>query len=267
MSRLITWDLNHNQAPHSWAGIDEVGRGCLAGPVVACCIVINSEVIEIHRDIFDQARDSKKVSQTKREYLAANFHEILPAYSYGIIDSIGIDRDNILQASLAAMKQAADDISIPVDHYYIDGTISPKLGQNEVLVPQGDDTSCSIAVASILAKVYRDKLMHDLGGKYPQYGFEKHKGYGTKEHLRALDLHGASPIHRLTFRPVTQRIQEDLGIFKMLEETLQDTENQIDLLSWFHEIFIHNYGKIKIERVSLLRNIYLERLVSFHRES
>ena len=267
MSDLVKWDLSHNSVSETWAGIDEVGRGCLAGPVVACCIILNHQVLRTHPDIFNQARDSKKISPKKREHLAKIFENILPFIGYGIVDCIGIDRDNILQASLSAMRQAAQEISLPVNTFYIDGTTSPELDQTEVLVPQGDDTSCSIAVASILAKVYRDRLMQELGQQYPRYGFHKHKGYGTREHLRALDLYGASPIHRLTFEPVRNRIQEDLRIFQAVRDTLCATQSESDLASWFHDVFRINYGKMKMERVETLRNIYLERLVSLHKES
>ncbi|MFM8622136.1 MAG: ribonuclease HII, partial [Holophagaceae bacterium] len=98
MSDLVKWDLSHNSVSDTWAGIDEVGRGCLAGPVVACCIILNHQVLRTYPDIFNQARDSKKISPKKREHLAKILENILPFIGYGIVDCIGIDRDNILQA-------------------------------------------------------------------------------------------------------------------------------------------------------------------------
>ena len=267
MSDLVEWDLSHNSVSQTWAGIDEVGRGCLAGPVVACCILLNHQVVGTSSDILNQVRDSKKISPKKRESLARTLEDILPYIGYGVVDCIGIDRDNILQASLSAMRESTQEISCLVNTFYIDGITSPNLNRPEVLVPQGDGTSCAIAAASILAKVFRDKLMDELGHQYPRYGFDLHKGYGTPAHLRALDAYGASPIHRITFEPVRKRIQEDLEIFKVVQDRLYATKNAVDLTSWFQDVFRVHYGKMKMERVETLRNIYLGRLVSFQEEA
>ncbi|MFM8234729.1 MAG: ribonuclease HII [Holophagaceae bacterium] len=264
-SDLIHWDLTHNSGLKTWAGIDEVGRGCLAGPVVACCVVLNHEILHSNFDIFRQVRDSKKISPSKRERLASQLANILPAIGYGVVDCIGIDRDNILQSSLNAMRQAVEQIELPVSLFYIDGIFSPGLNQAEVLVVKGDNKSCAIAAASILAKVHRDNLMLDLAAQYPNYHFDKNKGYGTRDHLKSLDLYGACPIHRLTFEPVRTRLLEDLKIFHETRDKLCATQNEIDLTRWFQEVFKINYGKINMEHVEDLRHLYLQRLVSFQK--
>jgi ribonuclease HII len=175
------------------AGIDEAGRGPLAGPVVASAVIFE-------RDIqIDGVNDSKKLTGKKREEL---FHFILEkaiAVGIGIVSHEVIDRINILQASFLAMNKAIDQMSVKPQQLLVDGNFfRHELYPVENIV-KGDSLSHSIAAASIIAKVTRDALMVELHEQYPQYGFDRHKGYGTKAHIEAIKQHGYSPIHRRSF--------------------------------------------------------------------
>ncbi|NIA23257.1 MAG: ribonuclease HII [Proteobacteria bacterium] len=179
------------------AGIDEVGRGPLAGPVVASSVVLP------YGKIFDGIDDSKKLSPDKREKM---FHIILEnAISIGIgyVDSMIIDKINILQATFEAMKRAICNMNVVPDYLLIDGSYEldgVPLFQKAVV--KGDSKSQCIAAASIVAKVYRDRLMEGFDIEYPMYNFSRNKGYGTKEHIEALMKYGPCKIHRFSFAPV-----------------------------------------------------------------
>ena len=179
------------------AGIDEVGRGPLAGPVVASSVVLP------YGKIFDGIDDSKKLSPDKREKM---FHIILEnAISIGIgyVDSMIIDKINILQATFEAMKRAICNMNVVPDYLLIDGSYEldgVPLFQKAVV--KGDSKSQCIAAASIVAKVYRDRLMEGFDIEYPMYNFSRNKGYGTKEHIKALMKYGPCKIHRFSFAPV-----------------------------------------------------------------
>lgn len=173
-------------------GVDEVGRGPIAGPVVAAAVIVDDFAISLG------INDSKKLSKKKREIL---FDEITKRYPYAIssIEPEEIDNINILQASLLAMRNAIAQIIHPFDHILVDGNIAPLKQQNCHTVIGGDRKSVSIAAASIVAKVYRDRLMEDLSLKYPQYAWHKNAGYGTKAHFEAIEQHGISIHHRKSF--------------------------------------------------------------------
>lgn len=173
-------------------GIDEAGRGPLAGPVVAACAVMPLD------DIIEGVNDSKKLSPQKRDYLYDLITEKAIAYAVAEVDNEVIDEINILNATKRAMLSALKKLELKPDVLLIDAV---KLNTDIVTCPiiKGDMLSYSIAAASILAKVHRDRLMIEYAKKYPQYGFEKHKGYGTAEHIEALKLFGKTPIHRNTF--------------------------------------------------------------------
>ncbi len=179
------------------AGIDVVGRGPLAGPVVAASVVLP------YGKIFEGIDDSKKLSPDKREEM---FHLIIEnAVSIGIgyVDSMVIDKVNILRATLEAMKRAICNMNIVPDYLLIDGTYKldgVPIFQNTVV--KGDSKSQCIAAASIVAKVYRDRLMEGYDIEYPMYNFSKNKGYGTREHIEALMKYGPCKIHRFSFAPV-----------------------------------------------------------------
>ena len=180
------------------AGVDEAGRGPLAGPVVAaaCILPLDYPVFQIN--------DSKAVSASLREKIYRELTEDPSViFAIGMADVAEIDEINILQATLRAMERAVLALRVPPDHVLIDGPKAPALQMNCETLVRGDSLSYSIAAASIIAKVTRDHLMcHEIHLKWPAYGFNQHKGYGTKAHLEALMRLGPSPVHRKTFEPV-----------------------------------------------------------------
>lgn len=179
------------------AGIDEAGRGPLAGPVVASTVILPENCI------IDDLNDSKKLSPKKRELLFEIIKEKALFYAISIIDNYIIDKINILQATLLAMKNSILQLEKKPDICLIDGNCKVKdLDIAQETIVGGDAKSAAIAAASILAKVTRDNLMGEYAKKYPLYGFDKHKGYGTKKHIEAINQYGVCPIHRMTFAPI-----------------------------------------------------------------
>ena len=174
-------------------GIDEAGRGPLAGDVYAAAVILPNDVI------IDGINDSKKLSEKKREALFDVICEKAVSYCIATASVEEIDNINILNAAMLAMKRAYGGLSVKPDAAFIDGNKTPELDIPAFSVIKGDATSASIAAASILAKVARDRYMKELAEKYPQYCFDKHKGYGTKLHYEMLDKYGASDIHRKSF--------------------------------------------------------------------
>lgn len=190
----------YNSGAQLVIGVDEVGRGPLAGPVVAAAVSFKNNLNE---DWWDQITDSKKLSLKKRDYL---YEQILKnsSYSFGVASVEEIEQLNILQASLLAMHRAVDDLLKQSNHsntfVLIDGrNIIPNLPVKQESIVRGDSLIHSIAAASVIAKVYRDKLMQQFAEQFPNYGLEKHKGYGTKFHIEAIRKHGLSIIHRPSF--------------------------------------------------------------------
>jgi ribonuclease HII len=196
---LFSFDKNfYSKGFQFIAGIDEAGRGPLAGPVVAAAVILPVG-IEI-----SGLNDSKKLTEKKRESLFDIIKREAIASAIGIIDNKTIDRINILQATFRAMSKAVSKLQLKPGLCLIDGNHKiPSLSLLQEAIVSGDAKSACIAAASILAKVTRDRLMLEYAKQYPIYGFEKHKGYGTKEHIEALKQHGACPIHRTTFSPVS----------------------------------------------------------------
>ncbi len=175
-------------------GVDEAGRGPLAGPVCAAAVILPMG-LEI-----EGLNDSKKLSEKKREQLFPIICEKAVDYSIGFATEQEIDEINILNATFLAMKRAVEGLKIKPDYILVDGNRYPKIGDaKEEVVVKGDAKSMSIAAASILAKVSRDRFMLEKTKEYPQYEFEKHKGYGTKLHYEKLAEFGPSPIHRMSF--------------------------------------------------------------------
>ncbi len=174
-------------------GIDEAGRGPLAGDVYAAAVILPDDIV------IDGINDSKKLTEKKREELFDEITSKAISYCIATASVSEIDELNILNATMLAMKRAFDGLSIKPDIAFIDGNKTPELDSKCESVVKGDALSASIAAASILAKVSRDRYMKELADKYPQYQFEKHKGYGTKLHYEMLDKFGASDIHRMTF--------------------------------------------------------------------
>ncbi|MBR5768552.1 MAG: ribonuclease HII [Clostridia bacterium] len=174
-------------------GVDEAGRGPLAGPVCAAAVILPEGVI------VPGVNDSKKVSEPKREELFGVITETALAWAVAFSDEKEIDEINILNAAMLAMKRAVEALSVRPELVLCDGNKLPRLDVPARYVIKGDATSASIAAASILAKVSRDRLMYEYDEKYPEYGFGKHKGYGTKQHYDAIERYGVLDIHRKTF--------------------------------------------------------------------
>lgn len=190
------WDTEKNLKKKGYqfiAGVDEAGRGPLAGPVYAAAVILPEGAR------LDGINDSKKLSEKKREALFDEITKIAVSYSIASVDEKIIDQVNILNATHMAMCQAVDGLSVPADYVIIDGNSIKGMEKPHETLVKGDAKSISIAAASILAKVSRDRYIKEMGEKYPQYGFEKHKGYGTKAHTDAILEHGICPIHRKTF--------------------------------------------------------------------
>ena len=179
------------------AGIDEAGRGPLAGPVVAAACILPDGAL------FEHLNDSKQLTPEQRNILFAKISACPHLfYGIGIVDVETIDRINILQATFLAMRNALEALPIPPDYLLIDGNQLPLFDIPSESVVQGDGLSVSIAAASILAKVTRDRIMKELDAAWPHYGFKRHKGYGTDQHLAAIRAYGPCPIHRRSFDPV-----------------------------------------------------------------
>ena len=179
------------------AGVDEVGRGCLAGPVVAGAVILDGT-----KPLPVGLNDSKKISKKKRELIAEEIKENALAYAVGQIEADEIDQINILEATKKAMKLAVRNLSVKADFLLIDALELKDVSLPQKGIIRGDSISASIAAASIIAKVYRDNLMKDYAKTYPEYSFERHAGYGTKVHFEAIKIHGATEIHRKSFRGV-----------------------------------------------------------------
>lgn len=191
----------HAQGYKSIAGIDEVGRGALAGPVVAAAVILPQSV---NPDKLKDIRDSKEVTPVKREPLYKLIMDEAIAVGIGIVPSQTIDSINILNATRLAMRQAIKQLHCSPDFLLIDGMTIPKLTIFQKKIIKGDKLCLSIACASIIAKVTRDRIMVEFSETYPHYGLASHKGYGTERHLTCLSQHGPSPIHRFSFGPVRE---------------------------------------------------------------
>ena len=174
-------------------GVDEAGRGPLAGPVCAAAVILPQN-IEI-----PGLNDSKKLTDKKRRELFPIIQEKAIAYGIGLADEKEIDEINILQATFLAMERAVSQLPVRPEHILIDGNRNKDFGVPSSTVVHGDSLSASIAAASVLAKVTRDNIMLEMANTYPDYGFEIHKGYGTKAHYEALEKSGPCAIHRMTF--------------------------------------------------------------------
>ena len=174
-------------------GVDEAGRGPLAGPVCAAAVIL-PEGVRI-----PGVNDSKKISEPKREELFGVITGTALAWAVAFSDEKEIDEINILNAAMLAMKRAVEALGTQPELALIDGNRVPKLSVPARCVIKGDATSASIAAASILAKVSRDRMMYEYDAKYPEYGFAQHKGYGTKQHYDAIDRFGVLDVHRKTF--------------------------------------------------------------------
>ncbi|MDR2860356.1 MAG: ribonuclease HII [Elusimicrobiota bacterium] len=198
MDTLFSFDKTYSEKGFDLiAGIDEAGRGPLAGPVSAAAVIFPKNAF------ISGLNDSKKISPKKRAELFIEIKKTALAFSIALIDHETIDKINILQATFLAMTKALKGLKIQPDLCLVDGNHKiPKLEIKQEAIIGGDAKSASIAAASILAKVARDEIMVEFSKKFPDYGFEKHKGYGAKQHLEALKEFGICEIHRKTFAPI-----------------------------------------------------------------
>jgi len=185
------------------AGVDEVGRGALAGPVVAAAVILPCNV---NARWLGEVRESKQLTSARREFLVQRIQEIAISTGTGISSHKVIDTQGIIKATRLAMKQAIGQLSPPPQCLLIDYMFLPELSLHQKGIKDGDSLCFSIACASIVAKIARDHLMAELDRTYPGYGLAEHKGYGTKEHLACLQRLGPSAIHRRTFKPVKDLI-------------------------------------------------------------
>lgn len=181
------------------AGLDEVGRGCIAGPVVAAACIL-----DIEKPYPAKLNDSKKLTAKVRENIATELKETAIGYAFGIVEAEEIDRINILEATKLAMLQALAQLDPKADYLLIDALHLKGVEQPQKAIIKGDSISASIAAASVLAKTFRDELMTHYHETFPQYGFASHKGYGSAAHYAALKQHGHSPLHRISFKGVVQ---------------------------------------------------------------
>ena len=179
------------------AGVDEVGRGCLAGPVVAAACILDQS-----KPVPRSLNDSKKLTERQRKEIYQELRQTAVAYSLGIIDADDIDRVNILEATKLAMLKAIDGLTPAPDHLLIDALQLRQCSLPQKAIIKGDSISYSIAAASVIAKVFRDDLMKQYDAEFPEYGFAGHKGYGSVAHLAAIREHGPCRLHRKTFRGV-----------------------------------------------------------------
>ena len=192
----MTWEFEEKAWQNGYSavcGVDEAGRGPLAGPVCAAAVILPAGIV------IEGLNDSKKLSEKKREALFDIIAENAVSWSVSLVDEKTIDEINILQATYRAMRQAVEGLPQPADFAYIDGNRMEGLDLPYECVVSGDARIPSVAAASIVAKVTRDRLMHDFAVRYPAYGFERHKGYGSRVHHEALLQYGPCPIHRRTF--------------------------------------------------------------------
>ena len=261
MINPLDWDLGNVPPGVAWGGVDEAGRGAWAGPVVAACAVLDPATVHKWGHVLRGVRDSKKLKPERRATLATELKAILPAYGIAELDPLAIDRENILEATMMAMRQSVSNLALTPRFLFIDGNRGPKSGLIERLVVDGDALSCAIGAASILAKAHRDALMLALEGVHPGYGFGQHKGYGTALHRARIAELGVSPVHRISYAPVAalQRVDEDLR--DALRHSLDRCASVADLRAWVERELKPSYGRLKLVWVETLRRRYADRLV------
>jgi len=261
MINPLDWDLGNVPPGVAWGGVDEAGRGAWAGPVVAACAVLDAETVHKWGHVLRGVRDSKQLKPERREALAAELKAILPAYGIAELDAMAIDRENILEATMMAMRQSVANLALRPRILFIDGNRGPRTGLPERLVVDGDALSCAIGAASILAKAHRDALMTAAEATHPGYGFSQHKGYGTARHRVRLAELGVSPFHRISYAPVAALQQVDEGLRDRLHHSLDACASVEDLRAWVDRELRPSYGRLKLVWVETLRRRYADRLV------
>ncbi len=256
----LDWDLGNVPPGVAWGGVDEAGRGAWAGPVVAACAVLDAETVRKWGHVLRNVRDSKKLKPERREVLAAELKAILPAYGIAEMDPMAIDRENILEATMMAMRQCVSNLTLRPRILFIDGDHGPKTGLPERLVVDGDALSCAIGAASILAKAHRDALMIGQEEVLPGYGFGQHKGYGTALHREKIRELGVSPIHRISYAPIAGLQRVDEGAREALHRSLDQCNSVDELRTWVELELRPVYGRLKLVWVETLRRRYADRL-------
>ena len=239
------------------AGVDEVGRGCLAGPVVAAAVVLPRDIELTGLD------DSKKLKPEKRQQLADLIRQRASAVALGQVEAGAIDRTNILRASLEAMRLALGGLGLSPGRVLVDGNHLPQSPFAETAVVDGDARSLSIAAASVVAKVHRDELMVQYGREFPQYGFARHKGYGSPEHLQALQEHGPCLLHRRSFAPVAALVGAGSESFAVFKEGLKSCRTQ-DELERMGQLIGAGAEDLQDGEVEALRRVYRTRRHQFN---
>lgn len=259
---LLDWDLGNIPPGIPWGGVDEAGRGAWAGPVVAACAVLDRPTCERWGHVLRSARDSKKLSPQKRTSLATELKAILPAYAIAEVDNLSIDRENILEASMEAMRQAVSRLGVKPRILLVDGDRAPRTGLPERLVVEGDALSCAVACASILAKTHRDALLESLDVPHPGYGFGRHKGYGTPEHRKALQALGTCAVHRLSYAPVLALQQVSEEAHNTVSDALERCTTVEELHQWVGTLLKPAYGLLAPGWVDALRDRYARKLMA-----
>lgn len=260
MVNPLDWDLGNVPPGVAWGGVDEAGRGAWAGPVVAACAVLDGETARKWGHVLRGVRDSKKLTPERRGVLAAELKTILPAYGIAEVEAMAIDRENILEATMTAMRQAVADLAPRPRLLFVDGDRGPRTGLPERLVVDGDALSCAIGAASILAKAHRDALMVALEAVQPGYGFDRHKGYGTALHRARLAELGAGPVHRISYAPVMALQRFDESRRDALHRSLDQCRSVEALKAWVDAELRPAYGSLKLVWVETLRRRYADRL-------
>jgi len=256
----LDWDLGNLPGGIPWGGVDEAGRGAWAGPVVAACAVLDREAAARWGHVLREARDSKLVPPEKHAAMASELKMVLPCWAVAEVDNMAIDRENILEASLMAMRQAVSQCETKPRILLVDGNRAPRTGLAERLVVDGDALSCAIACASILAKTHRDALMAGMDEALPGYGFARHKGYGTAGHRKALAELGPSRAHRISYAPVAALQRPEEGLRAPLAEAMEACGSVAELQAWVEAALRPAYGRLKLEWIEALRSRYAERL-------
>jgi ribonuclease HII len=261
MINPLDWDLGNVPPGVAWGGVDEAGRGAWAGPVVAACAVLDGDTVRKWGHVLRGVRDSKQLKPERREVLAAELKAILPAFGIAEMDPLAIDRENILEATMMAMRQSVSGLAVRPRLLFIDGNRGPRTGLLERVVVDGDALSCAIGAASILAKAHRDALMIAMEEAYPGYGFDRHKGYGTALHRARIQDLGVSPIHRISYAPVAALQQVDEDLRDRLHQSLNACASVAALRTWVERELRPSYGRLKLVWVETLRRRYADRLV------
>lgn len=260
MINPLDWDLGNVPPGVAWGGMDEAGRGAWAGPVVAACAVLDPDTVHRWGHVLRGVKDSKQLSPERREALATELKAILPAYGIAEMDPMAIDRENILEATMMAMRQSVANLALRPRLLFVDGNRGPRTGLPERLVVDGDALSCAIGAASILAKAHRDALMIALEETHPGYGFGQHKGYGTALHRARIAALGVSAAHRISYAPVAALQQVDEDLRDTLRHSLDRCASVEGLRAWVDHELRPAYGRLRLVWVETLRRRYAERL-------